>query len=93
MPEKLSPTATSLLILLNNIRDLVAQSNNRQGAKDVMSALKIYARNKNFPCPEDKIDDFYAVLLDSRPNTISFLLHDIAQDIITADKKRHKFSN
>jgi hypothetical protein len=84
MPKSLSPIATSLITLLNNINDLVAISNNRQEARDVMEAVRIYARNANFVFPEvtkQKMDHFNAVLLDSRPITITYLMQDIAQDI------------
>jgi len=84
----ISPTATSILTLLNNINDLIVESNDRENARDVMKATKIYAASKNFPLPEEKVEDFYAVLIDSRPFTLSALIHDIATDIIVADQKK-----
>lgn len=88
MPQKktLSPTAVSILTLLNNINDLIVKSNNREGASDVMKALTIYAGNFKYPIPQDKIDNFHAVLLDSRPITLSYIVHDIASDIVSKDK-------
>jgi len=76
------PTAISILTLLNNSNDLIIQSNDRQNARDVMKALNIYAHNKNFKLPEDKIDNFNAVILDARSYTLSSLIQDIAKDII-----------
>ena len=84
MPQ-LSPTAISLITLLNNINELIVLSNNREGAKDTMRAMKVYAESKNFPLPEEKISNFYAVLLDSRPYTLSSLLKDLAKEIVFID--------
>lgn len=84
----LSPTALSLITLLNNINDLVAVSHKRKEARDVMEAFRIYAKNSNFILPEStqlKIDHFNAVLLDSRPITVTYLVQDIAQDILKAE--------
>jgi len=86
--SKLSSTAVSLITLLNNMDELIVISNNRIGAKDTMRAMKVYAESKNFPLPEEKIQNFYAVLIDSRPYTLSSLLRDLAQDIIRIDSKR-----
>jgi hypothetical protein len=86
----LSSTARSLLSILNNINDLIVLSNNRQDSKDVMRALVVYAKNKNFDIPQDKIDSFYSILLDSRPITLSHLIMDIAQDIAHTDKIKNK---
>lgn len=88
MPKTLSPIASSLITLLNNINELVSVSNKRKEARDVMKALCIYARNSKFILPEitqNKIDRFNAVLLDSRPITITYLVQDIAQDILKAE--------
>ena len=84
---KLSPTAISIITLLNNIDELIILSNNRVGAKDTMRAMKVYADSKNFLLPEDKINNFYAVLLDSRPYTLSSLLRDLAQEVVRIDSK------
>jgi len=85
---RLSPTAISIITLLNNIDELIVLSNNREGAKDTMRAMKVYADNKSFPLPEEKIFNFYAVLLDSRPYTLSSLLKDLAKEVVYIDLKR-----
>jgi len=85
---RFSPITLSILTLLNNIDELIEQSANRQEAQDVMRALRVYADNKDFDLPEEKIDNFYAILLDSRRHTISYLLQDIAADVMANDKKR-----
>ena len=82
MPKELSQTAKSILILLNNIDELIVLSNNRKDARAVMDALTVYAHGKNFPVPVGKVENFYAILLDGRPNTISFVVKDMATDII-----------
>lgn len=87
MPKS-SETASSILAILNNINDLIVKSSDRQNAKEVMKALKIYGENKNFPLPQDKINNFYAVLLDAKPFTLTSIIKDIASDIIEADRKR-----
>ena len=84
--DNLSVTAISLVTLLNNIDELIVKSNNRQDAKDVMRAFRTYAKNHNFTIPEDKVDNFHAVLLDSRPYTLSSIIHDIAADVIKIDR-------
>ena len=82
--KEFSPVARSLLVLLNNVDELIVRSNNRSGAKGVMEAFVVYAQGKNFPVPIDKVDNFHAILLDGRPETISFIVKDIASDIITS---------
>ena len=77
---------SSILTLLNNINDLITISNKRKEASDVMNALTIYAKNLGYKLPQERIDSFHSVLLDSRPVTLSFLLHTIANDIITSYK-------
>jgi len=89
MPQ-LSETSISLLTILNNINDLIVLSSARKEADDVMRALSVYAKNKSFPLPEDKIENFHFILLDSKPYTITSLLHDIARDIIITDNKIQK---
>lgn len=87
MPKnQISPTATTLITLLNNINDLIVVSNKRKEASDVMKALSIYASNLNYKIPEEKINNFQSVLLDSRPITLSYILHDIAADIFQNGK-------
>jgi len=85
--DQVSPTARSLLVLLNNIDELIVKSNNRKDAREVMEAFSLYAKSKNFPTPLEKIDNFYAILLDGRPETISFLVKDIARDILKSGLK------
>lgn len=88
-PQKELPQiAKSILTLLNNIDELIVFSNDRTGAKDVMRALTIYANSKNFSIPMEKISHFHAILLDGRPQTISFIVKDIAGDIIKASLKK-----
>jgi hypothetical protein len=83
MPKKeISPTTKSILTLINNAHDLIVVSNKRQEAKEVVQALRLYAKDKNFSLPEEKIDNFLAVLLDSRPNTLSYLLTDLAKTVV-----------
>lgn len=83
----LSHTASQMLVILNNVDELIKRSNERQKAQDVIRALSVYAKSKNFAIPHDKIDNFCSVLIDSRPATLSFLIKDIVRDILTADKK------
>ena len=83
MAKELSPTTKSLVVLLNNVEELIVKSNNRSSAKDVMSAFVAYAKGKNHTIPMEKVDNFYAMLLDGRPETISFIVKDIAVDIIS----------
>ena len=82
----ISPTASTIVTLLNNINDLIVVSNKRQQAADVMRAMSIYAHNVKYPIPDEKIENFHYVLIDSRPITLSYLIHDIASDVINKDK-------
>lgn len=82
--KEISPTAKSILTLINNAHELIVISNKRKEASDVIRALKAYAKEKNYPIPNDKIDNFLANLLDCRPNTLSYLLTDIAQTVLKA---------
>lgn len=88
MSKELSKVAKSLIVLLNNINELVVVSSNRSEAVDVMKALRVYAKEKGFDVPQDKIENFLSTILDSRPATVQYLLQDIADDIITLDGKR-----
>jgi len=85
--SKLSPTALSILTLLNNINELIVISSDRQNAKDVMRALRVYANKKRFPLPEEKVDNFLSVLIDSKPYTLTSIIKDIAGDVVYADAK------
>ena len=84
MAKELTPTTKSILTLLNNANDLIVVSNKRSEAKEVLKALRVYAHNKNYSIPEEKFDNLFAVLLDCRQNTLSYLLTDIAQTIVKA---------
>ena len=86
--SKLSEIATSILTLLNNVNDLIVESSDRQNAKEVMKAIVVYGKNKNFPLPQDKIANFYAVLLDAKPFTLTSIIKDIASDVVIIGNKR-----
>ena len=79
--QQFNPTTRSVLTLINNAHDLIVLCNKRKEAREVMTALKAYAQDKNFNLPDEKIENFLTVLLDSRPNTLSYLLTDIAKTI------------
>jgi hypothetical protein len=83
---RLSSTATTLLTLLSNINDLIVQSSDREHASDVMRSLRVYAKNNNFSLPQDKIENFFFVLLDAKPFTLTSIIKDIAEDIALIDK-------
>lgn len=88
--KEISIIATSIITLLNNVNDLVVMSNKRKEARDVMDAIKIYAKNSKFILSEaakQKISHFDSVLLDSRPITITYLIQDIAQEILKGEIK------
>jgi len=87
MPEY-SETALSIFTLLNNIDELIVRSSNRKEAQEVMRALKVFADKNRFELPQDKIDNFHTILLDSKPATISYLLRSIAQDVATFDREK-----
>lgn len=76
----------SVIVLLNNVDELVTQSNDRNAAIDAMKALKVYARNKRINIPENKIDQYLSVVWDSRPLTLSAILRDIAFDVVRTNK-------
>jgi len=82
MPKQLSPTTKSILTLLNNVNELISTSSRRKDARDVIHAIKAYAKSKNYPLPDEKINNLLLNLLDCRSNTISYLLTDIAQTIV-----------
>jgi len=88
----LSNTATFLITLLNNINELIVRSSDRKSAAEVMQAFRIYIRNKNVTLSEDKIDNFFAIINDARPYTLTLLLKDIAQDIVKNDAKKKQIS-
>ena len=86
MPKDLPPVTKSLLTLLNNVDELIMLSNNRKDAKEVMTAFAMYAQSKNIAYPVDKVEDFLYVLLDARPETLSFLIKDIAGDVLKSSR-------
>ena len=86
----LSETAKSLLVLLNNANDLIIKASDRKNSDEVMKAIEIFAQNKNFPMPKEKLDNFHAILIDARPYTLTHLIKDIAEDIVVADRKINK---
>jgi len=90
---KLSETATSILTLLNNANELIVKSSDRKNAAGVMRALRAYAKGKKFLLRQDLLDNFFAVLLDARPYTLTMLIKDIADDVILIDAKNKRKSN
>jgi len=87
MPKEILPTVISTLTILNNINDLIVESSNREEAKDVMRAMVVYARSQQVTLPLNKINDFYVILLDSKPYTLTSLIMDIAQDVMALNRK------
>ena len=83
--QEFSPTGKTIIALLNNVSELVVVSNERKEAEDVMRATHIYAKSKNFSMPDDKINNFYARLLDARPLTIQGMVMDIAKDVVNKE--------
>lgn len=82
MPAKeLTQTTKQILTLLNNAHELIVFSSKRKEAKEVIHALKAFAKEKNYPLPDEKINNFLVNLLDSRSNTLSYLLTDIAKHV------------
>ena len=88
--HSLSDTASSIITLLHNANELIVKSSDRVSAKEVLQATKLYADNKKFAMPEEKIDNFMSILIDARPITLTTLLKDIAEDVLTADTKSRK---
>lgn len=82
MNKELSSSEKFLLTLLNNVNDLIVISNKRKEARDVILSFKTYAKNKGISVPDEKIDNLLSVLLDSRQNTLSYLITDIAKTIV-----------
>ena len=85
-----SDKATSILAILNNINELIVQSSDRKSASDVMRALVVYGKNMKFDLPEEKINNFQKILIDARPYTLTSLLKDIAEDVVSMDTKKNK---
>ena len=80
--KEISPIVKSILTALNNAHELIVLSNKRTDARNVMRALRVYAKNRNFPLPQEKFDNFFALLLDCRQDTLSYILTDIAQTVV-----------
>lgn len=76
----------SVIVLLNNIDELVTISNARREAIDAINALRVYARNKRINIPEQKLDQYLSVVWDSRPQTLSAIVRDIALDVVKSNK-------
>lgn len=76
----------SVIVLLNNIDELVTISNARKEAIDAINALRVYARNKRINIPEQKLDQYLSVVWDSRPQTLSAIVRDIALDVVKSNK-------
>ena len=90
--SSISSTASNILSILNNIDELIVKSSDRQTAADEIRALKAYVKGKHFPLSEDRMDNFLAVLIDARPLTLTSIIRDIAQEVITVDRKQNKKS-
>ena len=87
----ISSEAMSLIALFNNAKDLIVVSQKRREADDVVKAATIYAQNIGITLSEDtleKIGNFSSVLLDSRPNTLVYILQSIVQDIVIDEKMK-----
>ena len=82
METEISPVKKKLMALLNNVHDLITYSHNRKDAKLVMESFERYAKNASHPIPKDKVEIFYDILLDSRANTLSYLLTEIAKKVM-----------
>jgi len=82
MPKIITPTTKSIITLINNAHDLIVVSHKRKEAGEVIRALRAFARDKNYPLPDEKIENFLSVLIDSRPNTLSYLLTDLAKTVV-----------
>ena len=85
---KLSETALSIIAILNNINELIVQSSDRKNAAEVMKAMRIYAKNKKFAINEELVDNWFEVLYDAKPITLTCIVKDIASDIAIADLKK-----
>jgi hypothetical protein len=77
-----TPTQRTVLTFLNNADELITMCQKRKEARDVIRSLQAYAASKNYSLPDEKINNFLEVLLDARPQTLSYLLTDIAQDVV-----------
>jgi len=89
---KFSQEAESILTFLNNIEELIVQSNNRKDAAKVLRSLQAFIKDNKYPLPEleSDIKNLLRVLIDSRPYTISSMLHDMGRDVIQLEHKQHR---
>jgi hypothetical protein len=85
--QSLPPPVQSALTLLNNINDLIVISSNRSDARKAMEALVLYAQDKKINIPNDKVENFFEVLIDSRPYTLTNILIDISEEIMRQNRK------
>ena len=79
-------SVSTIIVLLNNIEELVTQSNDRNAAIDAMKALKIYAKQQRVNVPEEKIDQYLSVVWDSRPITLAAIVKDIVNEVVKTNK-------
>lgn len=84
--QSLPPHVQSALTLLNNINDLIVISSDRSDARKAMEALVLYAQDKKINIPNDKVENFFEVLIDSRPFTLTNILIDISEEIIRQNR-------
>jgi hypothetical protein len=85
--SNLSDTAHSILVLLNNANELIVKSSDRKNAADVMRAITAYAKGKNYPLNQERLDNFGAVLYDARPYTLTMIIKDIADEVMLIEQK------
>ena len=91
LSHDISSEAMSLIALYNNAKDLIVISQKRKEADQVVKAATIYAQIVGITLSEDtldKINNFSSVLLDSRPNTLVYILQSIVQDIVSEERSK-----
>jgi hypothetical protein len=74
--------------MLNNANELITISQDRQSASEVMRALKVYAKSNQIDIPEERFDHFDSILIDSRAYTLSYLIQQMAKDILRDEQKK-----
>ena len=77
----------SVMVLLNNIEEMVTISNMRKEAIDAMTALGVYAKAKHINVPERRIALYISVVYDSRPETLSHIVREIASEIVNQNRR------
>ncbi len=80
--DNISDSKKKIILLLNNARDLMVHSSDRESARKVVVALKEYANQQNISIPEEEINSFLVNLLDCRTETLSYLLTVIASKFV-----------